>query len=169
MLSPEFKDCLRLRMNGEEKQDASIILPDSDDILTSQLDEKKNDKKNDETAEIKFFITPYNKCLVAVPYHDWLIIENQFEKVNSLSSPVLFNFKRLFIGSVEEHIIDSQGRILLSQDHREYAKIEKEVRIVGLTNRFEIWNPELYNQTIEAINFENLSTEMSSSGINFFL
>ena len=78
-------------------------------------------------------------------------------------------FRRLFIGGAEEQIIDAQGRIRLSQEHREYAKLDKEIIILGLTNRFEIWNPALLKQSMEEIDFNAMSDELNDSGIDFAL
>jgi MraZ protein len=38
---------------------------------------------------------------------------------------------------------DKQGRILLSTELIDYAKIDKQVTIIGLINKIEIWNPSL--------------------------
>ena len=41
---------------------------------------------------------------------------------------------------------DKQGRITLSADHCAKAHLEKEALIVGVGNRIEIWNPEIWDQ-----------------------
>ena len=105
-----------------------------------------------EKAEIKVVITTYDSCLVAYPWPDWLKLEEQFTKITNPSSNVRA-FRRLFIGGAEEQTLDAQGRIRLSQEHREYARLDKEITILGLTNRFEIWNPVLLKQSMEEINF----------------
>ena len=43
-------------------------------------------------------------------------------------------------------IPDKQGRITLSADHCAKAHLEKEALIVGVGNRIEIWNPEIWDQ-----------------------
>ncbi len=147
---------------------------DFDTSLNHQPNESpkktKGAKKEDvpETTEIKFMLTTYDGCLVAYPMSEWYVLEHQFSKLTNPSTSVR-NFRRLFIGNAEEHIIDSQGRIRLSQPHREYANIEKEVTILGLTTRFELWNPETYQKIIEAQTLDDVSDELSASGINFSL
>ena len=39
---------------------------------------------------------------------------------------------------------DAQGRFMLTQELLKFAKIDKDVRIVGAINRIEIWSEELY-------------------------
>lgn len=43
---------------------------------------------------------------------------------------------------------DQQGRIIIPKEHLDYAKIKEEVLIVGLGSRIELWNPELFNESI---------------------
>jgi MraZ protein len=48
----------------------------------------------------------------------------------------------LLLGHASEVELDSQGRILLSAELREYASLDKRVALVGEGSRFEIWNEE---------------------------
>ena len=41
---------------------------------------------------------------------------------------------------------DSQGSFMLTQELLNFAKIDKDVRIVGAINRIEIWSEELYTK-----------------------
>jgi len=43
---------------------------------------------------------------------------------------------------------DQQGRLIVPKDHLEYADITGEVKIVGLRNRIELWNPTLFEQYV---------------------
>ena len=44
---------------------------------------------------------------------------------------------------------DSQGRILLSQELRDYAEIKKHAVILGQGNKFEIWDQVSWNEQRE--------------------
>ena len=44
---------------------------------------------------------------------------------------------------------DQQGRIIIPKEHLDYAQIKEEVLIVGLGSRIELWNPELFDKSIE--------------------
>ena len=63
----------------------------------------------------------------------------------------------------------TQGRIRLSQDHREYAGIEREAVIMGLVNRFEIWNPARLKASLDEQKLEDVTGELAASGIDFAL
>ena len=51
-------------------------------------------------------------------------------------------FKRVFLGNATLCICDKQDRILIPKPLRSYADLEKEIVLVGLLDRFEIWSRE---------------------------
>lgn len=168
MLSPEYRESLYLRM---QKNENGLIVPQNS--ASQNIQEKSMTAPAPESAllektDIKVVITTYDTCLVAYPWLDWLKLEEQFTKIANPSSRVRA-FRRLFIGGAEEQSLDAQGRIRLSQEHREYAQLDKEITILGLTNRFEIWNPTLLKQSMEEIDFNAVSDELNDSGIDFAL
>lgn len=164
MLSPEYRESLFLRM---QKTENGLLIPQNPQTADAEQAPEKIETSL-EKAEIKVVITTYDTCLVAYPWFDWLKLEEQFTKIANPSSRVRA-FRRLFIGGAEEQSLDAQGRIRLSQEHREYAHLDKEITILGLTNRFEIWNPALLRQSMEEIDFNAVSDELGNSGINFAL
>ena len=42
--------------------------------------------------------------------------------------------------------IDNQWRVKIPAELAEYAKLDKDIRIVGHIDRFEIWNPKIHDQ-----------------------
>lgn len=167
MLSPEYRESLSSCM---QKSENGLLAPQNSTLMQTEnsLPESRLLEPADNKADIKVVITTYDRCLVAYPWLDWLKLEEQFTKIANPSSNVRA-FRRLFIGGAEEQVLDAQGRIRLSQEHREYAKLDKEITILGLTNRFEIWNPILLKQSMEEIDFNAVSDELNESGINFAL
>ena len=73
-----------------------------------------------EGEEVRFVITTYDGCLVAYPWADWEDLEQKFARLPN-PSPKVRAFRRLFIGGAEVQTLDAQGRVRLSQDHRDYA------------------------------------------------
>jgi len=47
--------------------------------------------------------------------------------------------------------VDENGRIVLSQKLREKAGIAKEATFAGMGDKFEIWNPDRYEDDMEAL------------------
>lgn len=52
---------------------------------------------------------------------------------------------------------DKQGRILLPENLRKYAKIEKNVIVFKGPNCIEIWSEEVWNDYFSDVNFEQLA------------
>ncbi len=56
--------------------------------------------------------------------------------------------RRLFAGAVDCSL-DKQGRIMIPANLRQYAALNKEAMIVGVSNRIEIWSPERWQQYLD--------------------
>jgi MraZ protein len=55
-------------------------------------------------------------------------------------------FNRIYFSGALDVVPDRQGRILLPQFQKDYAQIKKEVVIVGVSNRIEIWGAESWKE-----------------------
>ena len=87
----------------------------------------------------------FEPCLTIYPMNEWKVI---FEKVTSLNE---FNasyrkFQRSFLRGCTEVVLDGNARLLLPKSMLRYARIEKELIVVGVGNRMEIWNPKVYDE-----------------------
>ena len=120
------------------------------------------------SAPASFVLTTYDGCLVAFSMEDWEELEKKFMRIPN-PSPQVRAFRRLVIGGAETHTPDSHGRILLSPDHRAYAGIEREATVLGLVDRFEIWNPAALKASMTPDNLAGVTEELAASGIDFSL
>jgi len=87
------------------------------------------------------FVTRLDKALVAYPYEKWYEIEDRILS-RPETSDELRRFRRFFIGAAAECPLDKQGRILIPPELRNYAQLEKDISLVGVTDHFEIWNKQ---------------------------
>lgn len=83
-------------------------------------------------------------CLFIFPPESW---ENFAGKLNALptSSRQARKLKRYFIGSSIECETDKQGRFLIPPVLRSFAEIDKEVSVLGVSDRIELWSTEKYD------------------------
>ncbi|MCX5710553.1 MAG: division/cell wall cluster transcriptional repressor MraZ [Candidatus Omnitrophica bacterium] len=87
----------------------------------------------------KFYVTRgLDKCLFMLAEEEWRSQENKL-KAMSFTKQQSRTFNRLYFSGAMEVIPDSQGRILLPQNLKDYAEIKKDVIVVGVSNRVEIW------------------------------
>ena len=57
--------------------------------------------------------------------------------------------QRLLLGHASELEMDSQGRVLLNNELREYAGMDKRVALVGQGHKFELWSEESWTDSRE--------------------
>ena len=87
----------------------------------------------------KFFVTRgLDKCLFMFSEEEWRSQEGKFRAI-SFTKQQARVFNRLYFSGAQEVIADKQGRILIPQYLKDFAEIKKEVVIVGVSNRIEIW------------------------------
>ena len=82
-----------------------------------------------------------DSCIVAYPLEEWQIrVEAGLRELSSTSSKnrKLVRSITRFANTVK---LDAQGRIQITPNLKEYANLEKEVIIIGVVNKIEIWNP----------------------------
>ncbi len=82
-------------------------------------------------------------CLLLYPLTVWQEIENKLTEVPGLNKAGQ-RFKRFFVGNANDCELDKSGRILLPATHREFSSLEKRVRMLGMVNKFEIWDEDLW-------------------------
>jgi len=78
-------------------------------------------------------------CLWLYPLPEWERLEQTISKLPTLHK-LAGNLRRMLIGNAQECEMDKQGRLLIHETLRDYAKLEKNVRLLGQLNKFEIWN-----------------------------
>ena len=87
-----------------------------------------------------------DKCIYVYPLIKWKEIESNLRNLSSLSS-VNRTFVRNTARFATPSTYDKQGRISLSASLIKYARLDKDVQIIGMVNKMEIWNPKELNKT----------------------
>ena len=89
-----------------------------------------------------------DQCLFGYPMSEWKLIE---EKLKAL--PLTKNdaraFTRFFFSGAVECDLDKQGRINIASNLLQYAKLEKECVVIGVSNRIELWSKSIWEQYTE--------------------
>lgn len=115
----------------------------------------------------KFIITKgLDGCLFGFSQSEWENFETKL-KTLPLTNKTARDFVRFFLSGAMECEIDKQGRFLISSNLRNVATLEKEVVIIGVGTRIEIWNKnswEKYNSE-ENISADSIAENMTMLGI----
>lgn len=120
-----------------------------------------------EDLGISFVVTKgLDNCLFAYSKEEWTKFEEKLKSL-PLTNPNARNFIRFFFSGATECEIDKQGRINIPQSLREYAELGREVAIIGVSTRVEIWNREKWNNytSPENMDVDEIAKQMSDLGI----
>ncbi len=90
-----------------------------------------------------------DRCLFVYPWNEWNTLEKKLKSLPFTKADARA-FVRFFFSGAAESEIDKQGRILIPSVLREYAKLEKDVIIIGVSTRVEIWSSALWKEYNEA-------------------
>ena len=113
----------------------------------------------------KFIVTKgLDGCLFAYSISEW---KNFEEKLRSLplSNKDARAFSRFFFAGATDCILDKQGRFLIPSNLREFAELEKDLVIVGMNSRIEIWAKNKWKNVDEQISADEIAEKMEMLGI----
>ena len=85
-----------------------------------------------------------DNCLFVYPKEAWEAFTQKLKQL-PISNTNARQFVRFFLSGAVECELDKQGRILLPQNLRTYAGIMKDVSVIGVGERAEIWDSEQWN------------------------
>ena len=94
-------------------------------------------------GQIVVTIDTQTPCLVIYPLPEWERIEQDIQGLPSLK-PAVRRFQRLVLGYATDLELDGNGRMLLPQSLREYARLDKKLVLVGQGNKLELWSEALW-------------------------
>lgn len=115
----------------------------------------------------KFIVTKgLDGCLFAYSQTEWNNFEEKL-KTLPLTNKNARDFVRFFLSGAVECEIDKQGRFLIPNNLRTYAMLEKEINIIGVGTRIEIWNREEWKKysSNENISADEIAENMTMLGI----
>lgn len=120
-------------------------------------------KFREELGESFVVTKGFEGCLVAYSNEEW---EKFVEKLRTLpeNQKNVRRLLRILLSGASTVEMDKQGRLLLPQNLREAANITKEVTIIGVLNKVEIWDSEAWQRYTE--DEEGLSLEDAAESID---
>lgn len=110
----------------------------------------------------RFYITRgLDKCLFVFTEEEWKLQEQKFKSLPFTKAEAR-KFNRLYFSGASEIVPDKQGRILIPKYLKEYAAVERQVIIVGVANRIEIWNQSHWKEFYEKTqgDFEDIAEKL---------
>lgn len=123
-------------------------------------------KLRDEIGDTFILTKGLDGCLFAYSQKEWTNFDEKLKSL-PLAQKEARNFVRYFLSGAVECEIDKQGRFLIPAQLRKHASLEKEVIIIGVGTRLEIWSKDLWlnYSSDENISAEQIAENMSNLGI----
>jgi len=97
----------------------------------------------DAAGRLVVTIDHVERCLLVYTQPDWDEVERKLAKLPALD-PRVRSLQRLMIGHASDVEMDSQGRVLIPPNLREYAGLQRDVVLSGQGTRFELWDEALW-------------------------
>lgn len=104
-------------------------------------------------------------CLFVYPNEEWTNIEEKFRDI-PLTTKDARKFSRFFFAGAANCEVDKQGRILLPQVLREFADLQKDVVLVGVLSRIEIWSKDRWQDTNTYDDMDEVAEHMAELGLS---
>ena len=103
-------------------------------------------------------------CLFVYDNQEWNAFE---EKLKSLpiTNKEARQFARFFLAGAAEVEVDKQGRILVPNILREFAQISKDVVLIGVASRIEIWSKERFEGITAFEDMDEIAEHMAELGL----
>lgn len=103
-------------------------------------------------------------CLYVYANEDWDAFEQKLQTLPLINKEARA-FARFFLAGAANVEVDKQGRILLPAPLREFAGLTKDVVLVGVGSRVEIWSAERYEEMNTDIDMDAITSSMEGLGL----
>lgn len=102
-------------------------------------------KFREELGEFFVMTKGLDNCLFIYDQKEWEILSGKLKQL-PLSKPEARAFVRFFFAGAMQIECDKQGRFLVPGNLREHAVLEKDVVLIGVSSRVEVWSKVTWDQ-----------------------
>lgn len=116
---------------------------------------------------VSFIVTKgFDSSLFVFSKQEWGKFEEKIRQL-PMTNPNARSFSRFFLAGATEVELDKQGRINVPQNLLDYAGITKDVTVIGVSSRVEIWDKAKWENYTSADNLDvnEVAIQMSNLGI----
>ncbi len=112
-------------------------------------------------ASFKVTYNEFTKCIMAYSEQEW---EKYEKKLSELPSLQFEDFIRTVYSNTVDVVLDSQGRIIIPQFLKDKVGIQKNVLVVGVQNRMEIWASDEFEENHKTVDLKKMRALMEQVG-----
>ena len=119
-------------------------------------------KFREELGESFYITMGINNCLFVLSKESW---DGFLDKLSGQPISNATDISRFFCAGAVEAVPNAQGRVLIPENLRKYADIGKDVTVVGVGSRVEIWSTDRWNDYLEKQSQDSIMSAMELLGI----
>lgn len=115
----------------------------------------------------KFILTKgLDNCLFAYSKEEWSNLETKLKSLPFTNKDARAFVRFIFSGATECET-DKQGRILIPANLREYANLDKDIYVIGVSTRVEVWDKGTWDSysSDENLSPDSIAEKMAEMGI----
>lgn len=124
-------------------------------------------KLREEMGE-RFIVTKGQEgCLFAYSQNEWKNFEEKLKSLPSYTNKNVRDFIRYFLSGAVECELDKQGRFLIPSNLRNHAMLDKDVVIIGVGTKIEIWDKQEWKRysNDDSISADEIAENLFNLGI----
>jgi len=108
----------------------------------------------------------FENCLFVFTKAEWPRIEEKIRSFQLLKKDAR-KLSRFFFGGASEEVLDKNGRVVVPGHLRDYGQLKKDVVLVGVSNRVEIWSKSNWQGYVEEAgqSYEDTAEELADLGL----
>ena len=103
-------------------------------------------------------------CLFAYANEDWSAFEKKLAELPLINKEARM-FARFFLAGASQVEVDKQGRILVASNLRTFAELDKDVVLIGVGSRIEIWSQEKWEDMDDDNDMDAIAETMEELGL----
>ena len=102
-----------------------------------------------------------DECLFLYPQKAWDELE---QKIRQLPMSKSRGLQRFFLSAAGDVTVDRQARIVIPTTLRSYANLERDVVVIGVGERAELWDARRWNAYTDDLDCESIAQAMEELG-----
>lgn len=100
-----------------------------------------------------------DSCLLLYTEFEWKVVQEKLSRLPSFNEHTR-KLMRIIVGHASKVKMDSNNRILIPPLLREIVNIDKSIALIGMTNKFEIWDEQTWARKLEEMKNKEISDEV---------
>lgn len=110
--------------------------------------------------------SPSDPCLHVYTQEEWEVMSAKIRELPITTDRTAAAFVRMFFGKAVACELDKQGRVSIAKRFIEFAGLKKDIVLVGVNTRLEIWDSDAWNEYQLSLSDDLILDGIKEFGLN---